>query len=335
MKMKSRPLALLLLLVLSVILAACTSSNSGEDNVEDNRKKILTFGHSGVASSLDPAHMKEGDSFHVIANIYETLVNIGEQEPTVVPGLAETWESTDDGLTYTFKLRKGVTFHDKTDFNADAVVKNFERWSEGNAKDYPNYQLVFDGFNNPVIKSVKADGEDTVIIKLNYPQESFLKNLTMIPFSMVSPTSLDQANDEIEYIPVGTGPFKFSEGSLNETIILAKFEGYWQEGLPKLNKVVFKSIPNDIARLNALMVKDLDLADHITPANRMEITNDEDLQFYERPFVANIYEDAAADLSDDSKLLIGATNELMGFVPQLTGFDVLSKVEFELQQEED
>ena len=63
MKMKSRSLALLLMLVLSMILAACTSSNSDDDSVEENRKKILTFGHSGVASSLDPAHMKEGDSF--------------------------------------------------------------------------------------------------------------------------------------------------------------------------------------------------------------------------------------------------------------------------------
>lgn len=335
MKMKSRSLALLLMLVLSIILAACTSSNSDDDNVDENRRKTLTFGHSGIASSLDPAHMQEGDSFLVIANMFETLVNFGEQEATVVPGLAETWTSSDDGLTYTFKLRKDIKFHDETDFNADAVVKNFERWSEGNAEDFPHYQLAFDGFNNPVIKSVKADGEDTVIIELNYPQESFLRNLTMSPFSMVSPTSLEQADADDEYIPIGTGPFKFGEGKLNETITVLKFEDYWQEDLPKLNKVTFKSIPNDIARLNALMAKDIDLADHINPADRMEIIDDEELQFYERPFIANIYEDPTIIPNDNSMPIVGATIELLDFVPQLTGFDVLSKVQFEIQVEEE
>ncbi len=333
MKMQSRSLLLLFIVVLSMIIAACTSSDLEDNSIKENRKKILTFGHSGVATSLDPARMQEGDSFHVIANLYETLVNFGEQDATVVPGLAETWESSDDGLTYTFKLRKDVKFHDETDFNADAVVKNFERWSAGNAEDFPYYQLIFEGFNNPVIKSAKADGDDIVIIELNYPQESFLKNLTMSPFSMVSPTSLERANDVVEYIPTGTGPFKFIEGKLNETISVMKFEHYWQEDLPKLSRIIFKSIQNDTARLNALLAKDIDLADHIKPADRIEIANEEEVQFYERPFVANIYGDASVIPNDDSMPLIGATKELLDFVPQLTGFDVLSKVQFELQVE--
>ncbi|WP_318616501.1 ABC transporter substrate-binding protein [Sporosarcina sp. YIM B06819] len=337
-KMTSRSFALIVMLVLSMILVACSSSDSDNDTTQENRKKILTYGHSGSASSLDPAHMKEGDSFVVIANMYETLVNLGEQDTTVVPGLAEKWESTDDGLTYTFKLRQDVKFHDETDFNADAVVSNFERWSNGNAEDFFYYGLVFDGFKKDggsVIKSVKADGDDTVIIELNYPQESFLKNLTMNPFSMVSPTSLEQAEIDTENIPVGTGPFKFGEGKLNETITLVKFEGYWQEELPKLNKIVFKSIPNNIARLNALIAKDIDLADSINPADRLEIANDEDLQFFERPFVENIYENVSSIPNVNSLPLLGATKELLGFVPRLTGFDVLSKVQFELQLEED
>ena len=118
-------------------------------------KKILVYGHSGNSTSLDPAQMKEGDSFHVAVNMYETLVNLDEQGTTVLPSLAEKWESSDDGLTYTFKLRKDVKFHDGTVFNADAVVKNFERWTNGDEEEFPSYGSVFSGFRedeSPIIE---------------------------------------------------------------------------------------------------------------------------------------------------------------------------------------
>ena len=72
-------------------------------------------------------------------------MNLDGQGTTVVPGLAEKWESSDDGLTYTFQLRKGVKFHDDTDFNADAVIKNFERWINGDAEEFSYYSSVFNG----------------------------------------------------------------------------------------------------------------------------------------------------------------------------------------------
>ena len=138
------------------------------------------------------------------------------------PGLAKKWKSSEDGLTYTFKLRKDVKFHDGTDFNADAVIKNFERWTKGDIEEFPYYGSVFNGFKGDashIIKSVVNDGEDTVTIKLNTPQASFLKNLTMSPFSIVSPNIFEQSDDEFESNPIGTGPFKFVEGKLNEAVV--------------------------------------------------------------------------------------------------------------------
>ena len=325
-KIKFGPLALIVIVALSVMLGACSSSDLDDESMQESAKKILVYGHSGNSTSLDPAHMKEGDSTHVTVNLYETLVNLDEQGTTVVPSLAEKWESSEDGLTYTFQLRKDVKFHDGTDFNADAVMKNFERWTNGDAEEFPYYGSVFNGFkgdDSRIIESVATDGDDTVTIKLNSPQVSFLKNLTMSPFSIVSPKVFEQRDDEFESNPIGTGPFRYVEGKPNEAIVVVKFQEYWQEGLPKLEKVIFKSIPNNTARLNALIAGDIDLADSINPADRMEVADDADLQFFERPFMENIYEDAPSIFTADSTPLFGATKYLTGFLPQATGYDVL------------
>ncbi|KAA0942155.1 hypothetical protein FQ087_20565 [Sporosarcina sp. ANT_H38] len=336
-RIKFGPLALIVIVALSTMLGACASDESEDESLQESGKKILVYGHSGNSSSLDPAHMKEEDSFQIAVNMYETLVNLDEKGATVVPGLAEKWEASEDGLTYKFQLRKDIKFHDDTEFNANSVVNNFKRWAEGKEEEFPYYGSVFNGFkedDSRIIKSVTADSDEKITIKLNHPQASFLKNLTMSPFSMVSQTVSELGDDQLESKPVGTGPFQYVEGELNETIVVVKFEDYWQEGLPKLEKIIFKSIPNNTARLNALIAGDIDLADSLNPADRVEVNDDAELQFIDRPFVENIYLDAPSIPNAESTSLYGATKYMLNFIPQPTGFDVLSKVEFELPIEE-
>ena len=206
-------------------------------------KDTLVFGRGGDSTSLDPSRVTEGESFKVTVNLYETLLNFGEEDTTINPGLATEWEPSEDGLTYTFKLREGVKFHDGTDFNADAVVKNFERWANGDAEKFPYYNSMFGGFKGDeghVIDSVTADGDNTVIIKLTRPQAPFLKNIAMSMFAIASPTAFEKGDDQFERNPVGTGPFKFVEWKPNETITIEKFDDYWDEGLPKLKKIIFQ-----------------------------------------------------------------------------------------------
>ncbi|WP_252504138.1 ABC transporter substrate-binding protein [Sporosarcina sp. Marseille-Q4943] len=286
--------ALMLLLVLSTVLAACggngSSSSNGNSNSDSssgsgNTQDILVFGRGGDSTSLDPSRVTEGETFKVTVNLYETLLNFGEQDTSVQPGLAKEW-NTDDGLTYTFKLQEGVKFHDGTDFNADAVVKNFERWANGDAEKFPYYNSMFGGFKGDeghVIESVTADGDHTVIIKLKRPQAPFLKNIAMSMFAIASPTAFEKGDDQFERNPVGTGPFKFVDWKPNESITIEKFDDYWQEGLPKLNKVIFRSIPDNSARLNALIAGEIDLADGINPADGEKIEGNADLQLIERP----------------------------------------------------
>ena len=270
--------ALLLLLVLSTVLAACGGSGS-------STKDTLVFGRGGDSTSLDPSRVTEGETFKVTVNLYETLLNFGEQDTTIQPGLAKEW-NTDDGLTYTFKLEEGVKFHDGTDFNADAVVKNFERWANGDADKFPYYNSMFGGFKGDeghVIESVTADGDYTVIIKLKRPQAPFLKNIAMSMFAIASPTAFEKGDDQFERNPVGTGPFQFVEWKSNDSITIEKFDDYWQKGLPKLDKIIFRSIPDNSARLNALIAGEIDLADGINPADGEKIEGNADLQLIERP----------------------------------------------------
>ncbi|MEJ9280297.1 ABC transporter substrate-binding protein [Ureibacillus thermosphaericus] len=277
------------LLLLIFVLAACSGNDKANEPAEtDGDKKsnvpqVLVFGRGGDSVSLDPAIVTDGESAKVTINIYETLVNFGEQDTTIHPGLAESWEVSEDGLTYTFKLREGVKFHDGTDFNAEAVVKNFERWKAGAEEKFYYYHSMFKADGEDIISEVIADGDYTVIFKLSRPQAPFLKNLAMFSFGIASPTALDQYGESFGDNPVGTGPFKFVEWKRNDSITLEKFEDYWQEGLPKLDKVIFRSIPDNSARLNALVAGEIDLADGINPSDAQSVEANANLQLIERP----------------------------------------------------
>ncbi len=291
---KIMSLAFLMLLLISTVLYGCSggseegSEGNGETGGEgeSGEEKVLIFGRGGDSVSLDPITVTDGESFKVTKNIFDTLVNFGEQDTEIEPGLASEYTAAEDGLTYTFTLEEGVTFHDGTDFNAEAVVANFDRWAAGDADQYPYYGSMFGGFGDEeghVIESVEATGDYEVTIKLKRPMAPFLKNLAMSPFGIASPTAIEEQGDAFGDNPVGTGPFKFVEWNRNDTVRIEKFEDYWVEGEPKLDEVVFRAIPDNSGRLNALLAGEIDLADGINPSDAETIESNDDLQLYERP----------------------------------------------------
>ncbi|MFL0583029.1 ABC transporter substrate-binding protein [Solibacillus silvestris] len=293
--------SLMMLLIMSLFLAACgaddaetsssetnnDSSTNTDSNTTDNSSsstpQVLVFGRGADSVSLDPGIVTDGESFKVTQNVFETLLNFGEQDTTINPGLAKEWEVSEDGLTYTFQLQEGVKFHDGTDFNADAVIKNINRWKGGKEEDFYYFNSMFKAEGEDIIKDVTAEGEHTVVFTLSRPQAPFLKNLAMSPFGIGSPTAFEAAGDKFGDNPVGTGPFKFTDWKRNDSITIEKFEDYWQEGLPKLDKVIFRSIPDNSARLNELMAGNIDLADGINPSDGKTVEGDSTLQLIERP----------------------------------------------------
>ncbi|PLR76020.1 ABC transporter substrate-binding protein [Bacillus sp. V3-13] len=287
MKKRNGILFFVFALILSLALAGCNSQSSGDNkpndagtgDEKDSANDTLIFGRGGDSVSLDPAIVTDGESFKVTKNIFETLIEFGEQDTEIHPGLAEEWSNTEDGLKYTLKLRKGVKFHDGTDFNAEAVVFNFERWKAGNKEKFYYYNSQF----GDIIQSVTAVDEHTVEFTLNRPLAPFYKNLAMSPFAIASPAAIEKHGDKFGENPVGTGPFVFKEWKRNDRITIVKNENYWQEGLPKLNQVIFRAIPENSARLNALSSGEVDLIDGVNFSDLGQIEANSDLQVFNRP----------------------------------------------------
>ena len=136
---------MVLMLCTVVVLAGCSGSKGNSNNdakgtepgekTETNNpsqasQDTLIVGRGGDSASLDPAIVTDGESLKITHQVFDSLLEYKEGTTEVQGSLAESWTVSEDGLTYTFKLRQGVTFHDGTEFNADAVVFNFTRWTD-------------------------------------------------------------------------------------------------------------------------------------------------------------------------------------------------------------
>ncbi|MEX2105111.1 MAG: ABC transporter substrate-binding protein, partial [Bacilli bacterium] len=282
---KTLSTVLALVFALSVFVVGCSgAASTGPDG------GTFIFGRGGDSVSLDPANATDGESFKVTKNVFDTLVNYEDDSTAIVPGLATEWNGSEDGLTWTFTLRKGVKFHDGTDLTADSVVFNFNRWMDKDHEfhqgDFPYYGYMFGGYKGDegqVIKEVKAVNETTVEFNLYFPQAPFLSNIAMSPFGIASPEAIKKHGEKFGENPVGSGPFKFVEWKKNDSITIEKNADYWQKGLPKLDKVVFRSIPDNTARYTALKAGEIDLMDGLNPEDAESVKNDSKLQLTLRP----------------------------------------------------
>ncbi|NIQ90760.1 MAG: ABC transporter substrate-binding protein, partial [Deltaproteobacteria bacterium] len=217
--------------------------------VSEKEGGTLVFGRGGDSVGLDPAYETDGNSFMICDNIYEALVFYQDESTALEPGLAESWEISPDGKTYTFKLRKGVTFHDGTPFNADAVVFSIGRmmkdrklkfsgkgWAIPPQERPPEYWVSME--MDDTLDSIEAVDDHTVVFKLKRVEAPFLANMGMDFADIISPTAFMKNPREFLRNPVGTGPFKFVEWIKDDRIVLAKNENYWDKsGGPYLDKV--------------------------------------------------------------------------------------------------
>ncbi|MFS0574314.1 ABC transporter substrate-binding protein [Sporosarcina sp. 179-K 3D1 HS] len=286
---------LALLLSILFLLIACSNEEASTTGTDDKKNSAgkettLVFGRGADSYTLDPQDSNEIETWLVTKNIYETLVEYEKETTNIVPKLAKEWHVSEDGRTWTFTLQEGVKFHDGTDFNADAVVFNFERMMD---KENPNrhgasfsvYRGMFNGFKGEgsSIEEIKAIDEHTVEFTLAEPQATFLSNLGMHAFGIISPEALVKYGEEINVNPVGTGPFKFVSWNPNDSITVVKNEEYWIADLPKLDKIIYKVIPDNSARLTALKNGELDIMVSLNPSDLSSVESDSNLRVLLRP----------------------------------------------------
>ncbi|NMC81050.1 MAG: peptide ABC transporter substrate-binding protein [Chloroflexi bacterium] len=197
----------------------------------------VVAGMDSDLSTLDPTQSNNATDRHVYHNVFDTLVRLGT-DASIEPGLAESWDVSEDGKEYTFHLRQGVKFHDGTDFNADAVKFNLDRArAEGSAR----------ASELAAITDVAVVDDSTVKVTLN-EGIPFLWNLADRAGMILSPTAVEELGDEIARKAVGTGPFKFVEWIPDDHITLEKNPDYWEAGKPYLDKVIFRPIPEGTVR---------------------------------------------------------------------------------------
>src|SRR6266446_10090136 len=240
----------------------------------------LRVGFYIEAATMDP-HLSGSKIFwQVYHNIYEPLVvldaNLG-----IKPGLAESWQQP-DAKTLVFKLRRGVKFHDGTDFNAEAVKFNFNRM-----KTEPKSVRKGEVASVDTVEVV-----DTYTVKLNLkrPDAALLATLTDRAGMMVSPKTAQERGAELERNAkgAGTGPFVFVEWVKDDHLLIRRNDSYWnKQGGPYLEQIRYRPIPDDTVKLQSLLAGEIQVMDYVQPRDVAAVKTDKNVVVLDVPSLAD------------------------------------------------
>lgn len=219
-------------------------------------------------SGLDPHIVTAFSSFQIIeGTIYEGLTAL-DASLSIVPGLAESWEISEDGKTYTFKLRSGVKFHSGGDMTAADVKASLERVKKEATGSPLASRLA-------TVDSVETPDPSTVVVNLSAPSAPLLSSLTTI--AIVPAKYLDDV-ETLQQQPDGTGAFKFVEWQPNVAIRLEANPDYWQDGLPKLEGVNFNIVPEAATRQVGLTSNQYQMLPNIDAVTALQLKGQPDIE---------------------------------------------------------
>ncbi len=286
-----KSLAVLASAALAVSLASCAKSARDPEGTASGggENSTFIFAASSDPVMLDPAMASDGETFRPARQIFEGLVGTKPGTTDLDPLLATKWETSPDGLSYTFDLREGVKFHDGTDFNGTAVCANFDRWYNWEGVNQSEnisyyYTSLFKGFKTGktggIYDSCSAPSATQAVVKLNKPFAAFVQAMTLPSFSMQSPEAMTKYNADktegtgddprfSEYAtahPTGTGPFIFDKWDRGQQLSLKRNDSYWGDK-SKVSAVIIKTISDAKARTQELQAGNIDGYDLVGPAD--------------------------------------------------------------------
>lgn len=256
MKKKISLIMVISMVMVSVLTSCSTGTPSGgqqgNDSAEGSIKDTLLWGVNAEPSSLDPSTSKDTVTHMMMYQIYDTLV---KEDPTdytkIIPGLAESWEFNDDSTEIIFKLRENVKFHNGDTMTADDVQFSLQRSLDSSYSS---------GISEAIDHFEKVD-EKTVKCVLRYPYSPILDVMTNLTYGVVSKRAVEEAeanNIDFARNPVGTGAYKFVEWNSGDSLILEKFDDYY-DGAAKIKNLIYKLVPDAASGAIALEDGTLDV----------------------------------------------------------------------------
>jgi len=287
--MKKRLIAIVLAMIMIVLpaLTSCSSTKPVETPAEQEKPAEVTAEQEAeptdsesdkiliVSFTEDPSTtdvQKTTEYYAVPLNIYDRLVECitVDGNPELVPGLAESWDVSEDGMVYTFHLVKGVKFHNGEELTADDVLYTIERMMNPNNETlntdfFDMIKGAMDMFEGKAdhVEGVKVIDDYTVELTLEVPFGPFLANLATPGCSIYNREATEAAGDQFGIeasVTIGTGPFKFEKWALNDEIVLVKNDDYFK-GAPQINGVKYLIIPDAETQRMMFETGELDVFD--------------------------------------------------------------------------
>jgi ABC-type transport system substrate-binding protein len=270
------------LLASTAVMLALSLPALAQDYAPDPAAKAggsITITYKDDVATLDPAIGYDWQNWSMIKSLFDGLMDYVPGSTELRPGLAESYEISEDGLTYTFKLRAGVKFHNGREMTAEDVKYSLDRVTN------PETQSPGAGFFGAIagfeaagpegLSGVEVVDASTVKITLSRPDATFLHVMALNFASVVPKEAVDEAGADFGKKPVGTGAFKLGEWTLGQRLVFEKNADYWREGVPFLDSVVFEVGQEPVVALLRLQNGEVDVpGDGIPPAKFTEVMGD-------------------------------------------------------------
>ncbi|WP_289890132.1 ABC transporter substrate-binding protein [Virgibacillus pantothenticus] len=256
--------AFLLLFFVSVLLVACSdksSNEAGEQVAKANKNEEKMGGTVRIAMStevdnLDPYQSAATDTMSMMDNVYDGLLDTDEAGE-LVPAIAESYDISEDGLVYTFKLKENVTFHDGSELTAEDVKYSYEKLAGLSGEEPISSQYE-------VIEKIEAPSDFEVVITLKEKNSAFLA----ANIRPILPADYDNHSEK----PIGTGPFKFAEYKVGQELRLVKNEDYYNDKkIPNMDEVLFKIMPDPESAILAMQSGEIDVIPGISSQGKEQL----------------------------------------------------------------